>query len=381
MEVLFVTNNVGVIADLGNSETRIGVLLNGKWYEKDIPNTFVALEKRYSLRSEYMNEKTTVFQHEGAYYANGQLVDVEFINRELRPSSLQHKAGQLSTSLSLIMTLYVVHKIVAEVTGTPLADVRLDIEFTVALPPLEHETGEVEMEKTVRDIKELKIFSPNSVTIPMNISKVSVVPEGVSAFFGAFYEEADGQLAEFEKNKMFEQGYVLIVDIGAGTTDVAIIKDTELQLESKDTFKLGGNRVESLLAVSLKKAYKTTPSRQALKEAVQTGYLLLGAKPQDVTETLSAVKRDFAQTLNNQLRQYFERISVDLMEIKGLLLVGGGGLASEYNGIVTTQPMNEYFMEYFKTLAPYCELVNTRGLNLRRLNFEGMKIIHKYSNS
>jgi hypothetical protein len=371
---------VGVIVDLGNSETRVGVFINEKWLEKNVTNSFAALEIRYALKNEYRNSKTTILRHRGAWYANGQLVDMEFINRELRPSSLEEKAKQISTPLSLIMILYTVHTMVSNELGVSMQDLELDIDFTIALPPLEHDVSEAEMEKLVREITEIEVCSPIEWKKNISISRVRVVPEGVSAFFGAFYEERDGALVECSANQQFSQGYVLIVDIGAGTTDVALIKDTELQLESKDTFnKLGGNLVDSILQVELKKQYKVTPSKAAIREVVQTGHLTIGAKGHDVADVLSLVKRNFSQRLNNQLRTYFERISVDLMEIKGLLLIGGGGLASMFDGNVTTQPLSEYFMEYFRTLAPYCELVNTRGLNLRRMNFEGMKFIHRYS--
>ena len=369
---------VGIVVDLGNSETRVGIFLNGKFYEKDIANTFAALPAKYSLKREYINEDTIVFKLDKGYYAHGKLVEMEFLGRALRPSSLEAKTDQLVTRLSLVMVLYTAQYLVAKELGVALGDVHLDIDFTIALPPLEHDISESKMADLIRGIDGIDLFSPR-ISLPMTISNVKVVPEAVTAFFGAFYEEINGSLGEYPLNAPFSEGYVLIIDIGAGTTDVALVKDTELQLESKDTFKIGGNQVESLLLNEVKRQELGSPSESAIKEAVRTGFLTLGQQSIDMSETLESVKQIFSQKIQTELVRYFERISVDLLEIKGLLLVGGGGLPSMRGNAITTNPLSDYFMTFFKKLAPHCELLNTRNVNLRRMNFEGMKIIHKYA--
>jgi hypothetical protein len=160
---------------------------------------------------------------------------------------------------------------------------------------------------------------------------------------------------------------------------MALIKDTELVLESKDTFKkMGGNIVESLLNIEIKKNLRFQPSKNALRKAIQTGYIEQGNNMHDISELLINAKSNFSQRLLASVKTYFERIAIDMQELKGILIVGGGALASEYKGKITTPPMSQLFMNYFHELAPYCGELDTRDLNLRMLNFEGMKFLYKY---
>lgn len=376
----------GLLIDLGNSETRATSLVSNKKYPMILSNKFAELQSGVAVPKEYKNSKTTVFYNGGMHFANGQYVEREFVGLEIRPSAIQSKGEQLSTDLSLNLVFIQALLKLAEIYSVPVSTIDATFSVSIIIPPLEHDTKADVIADKIRNIKTVKAQIPVEMDIPIKIESVNVYPEGVAAFFGAFYKEEEKggmlSLVEVPENKIFETGYVLVLDIGAGTTDVVLIKDTELVLNSKDTFNRGGNTVESLARNGIKKKYGFSP--KSLANVIATCELSEGIETHYVEDILNHAKDTYSKALMEDLRQYLERMMVDMQEIKGILVVGGGSLPSirkdeNGNDVIVSPAMSSVLQKYLKVLAPKIQLMNINNKNARLLNIEGLEYIHKYS--
>lgn len=370
----------GILLDLGNSETRLTLLTGGKCIPMTLSNRFAQLDNNYKIPREYStNDKSRVFCYNNIYWANGALADREFAVSLMRPSATQMKTGTIIGKLTLNLAFIVVLEELAKMNNVEVSDIKATFNVSVLLPPLEHSVQSSAMEEEIRSIKEVVSFIPKNYRVAFDIDEVKVYPEGVASFFGVYFKEADGTLIESDENKMFGTGIVLILDIGAGTTDLVLIKDTELLVNSKETFAIGGNTVRAALKKLVKTNYNYSATDSVLDAAIQTGLLEQGAKMIDVSQLITEAKRDYSLNMRNQLQTYIEAQQIDPASIKGLLVVGGGSLATENEGKVVSPSMANILVDYLNDLAPNIGLVSLLGQNPRLLNIVGLKYIHKYA--
>ena len=367
----------GILIDFGNSETRMTLLVNNKSKTIVLSNKFAALESGYTVPLEYDNDKTNVICVNGSYYASGALADREFAGQLIRPSSMQNKSEQLVTEISYNMALITAIRELSVGSGLSVSEIEPTFNISVLLPPMEHDIHIDTMKQLLKNVNSVTSYMPVEFTCPVKIDKVQVLPEGVAAFFGVYYTEQDGGLVEVFENLAFSTGNVLILDIGAGTTDVVMIKDTELVLDSKDTFSLGGNTVEGQLRKLLRQKYGFTPSD--ISSIVERGELNDGNTVKDVSALVTSAKDMYSKMLMTHIHGYLERMSISMREVKGILVVGGGSLPSMRDGKVVSPAMSDVLINYFKELSPNISLMNTEGKNPRLLNIEGLQYIHKYS--
>lgn len=367
----------GILVDFGNSETRMTLLVNNKAITSFLSNKFAVLSSGYNVPIEYNNDKSNVLCVNGSYYANGALADREFAGQLIRPSSMQTKTEQLVTEISLNLVIIKAIYQLASGYGVPVSDIEPTFSISVLLPPMEHDTHINKMKELVQSVKYINSYLPAEFSCPVNIDSVQVLPEGVAAFFGVYYTELDGALVEVQDNLVFSTGNVLILDIGAGTTDVVMIRDTELVLDSKDTFNLGGNTVEAQLKKSIRQKFGYTPSD--VSSIVETGELLDGSIVHDVSDLVTSAKDMYSKMLMTHIRSYLERMMISMREVKGILVSGGGSLSSVKDDKIVSPAMSEVLINYFKELSPNISLMNTEGKNPRLLNIQGLQYIHKYS--
>lgn len=368
---------ITVLTDLGNSETRFYIIYNGKTWFKTTSNQYVQLNE--SVPTEYCNEKTCSFEYGGLMYAQGKYVMRECSARAIRPNSLQHKCEQLVTDLTINMALITALKVVATVRECTVDDLG-DVEFNIGvlLPPAEHSKKAAELKAKLESITYVRSLTPVEFTKPVKIVSTIVVPEGASAFIAAMYALRDGRLESRACNKIYETGDVLVIDIGAGTTDIVQIKDSDLVLNSKDTLRKGGRNIESICKQRLSKEYDYVPSDAAIREVFKTGYLMQGNTQHDVVDILNEAKNHFSGILYEYLVSYLERNELEIRAIKGLLVVGGGALETVRDGVVVSPKIAEQLVTYIQQLSKTIELVDIGDVDPRRMNIEGLRLYYAF---
>lgn len=396
--------NVGLALDFGNSETRVALITQKKVFRYNMSNRFAEVDKTQKIRKKYVNDKSTIFDFNGSYFANGQLVELEYTGLEERPSALESKTSQLVTRLTLNLAIIKAYKILAIANNVPVTSLEVTFNISTLLPPLDHEMNEDKMKAIITELKSVTTYSPQHFVRDFKIGDVNIYSEAVAAFFGTFFQETytdsnlpiswtsledsgttysesgtTVSLTEVEANKKFMSGYVLVLDIGAGTTDVALFKDMELLERSKATFNKGGNMVESIIQNEFKKKYGYSPEPDSMSEIVQHGMIVEGSETIDVSDIVTSAKDSYSKAVMEDIRKYLERIMIDMPVIKGLLVAGGGSLPSVYDGQVVSPAMSGVLMAYLNRLAPRLAPVETEGKNLRELNIDGLIFMHKYA--
>lgn len=367
----------GLLIDFGNSETRVTLIANNNSKTFLLSNRFAVLPSGYVIPAEYKNDKSNILCVGSCYYANGHLADREFQGELIRPSALQKKSEQLVTEISLNLALITAVSELASGSGIIVSELEPTFDVSVLLPPMEHDTSVEAIRNLIKGVKVVHSFLPQQFDCAINIGDVKVFSEGVAAFFGVYYKEEDGELVEVPENSRYSEGYILILDIGAGTTDVVMIKDMELVLDSKDTFNLGGNMVEGELKKLIRKNYGFTPND--VSKVVATGELEDGASLVDVSDLVTKAKDSYSKRLLENIKTYLERMSMSMREVKSVLVIGGGSLPSVRDGVVVSPAMSDVLVNYLKELSPNISMMNIDGKNPRMLNIEGLQFIHKFS--
>lgn len=383
-----------ILLDLGNSETRLTVLSGGKSYHAKLSNRFAELPQDYRISKKYADGKTNIFVYDNVQFANGPLAEREFSNQLIRPTALESKTEQLPTNLTIHLAIIRTIRLLSAVNGVPVTALNVNLNFVALLPPLDLQASEQNMIDLIKSHTTVHSQLPDNFQMNYTIGEVEVYSEAVAAFFGAFYEEqnigapylsndfvtkiSDQNvfLQNVEKNEKFQQGYVLVIDIGAGTTDVAVFLDGELIEMSPDTFNKGGNTVESYVSKTIRTEYRFFPPN--VNEVVTTGILREGSKVHDVREIVTAGKKHYSSLIETDIQRYLEGLSIEMRAISGLLVVGGGSLESKRDGEVVSPSMSKVLVEFLQRLAPNVELVDTEGKDLRNLNIEGVEIIAKH---
>lgn len=370
--------NAGILLDLGNSETRMTLLSGGQTKDFILSNCFAEMPSKYVVPEKYKNDKSTIFCYNMVYYANGYIVDMEFRNEIIKPNALMGKTDQLTTKLSLNIAYIKALRELAMQYNVPVSELDVTFRVSVLLPPLEEDIHKDDMIALVKDIKSVTSLIPSDMTMKFEVSDVKVLPEGVASFFGVTFKEVNNNLDIAHENEDYQSGYSLVLDIGAGTTDMVLIKDGTLVQGSKTTLRKGGNTVESNLKSEIRKKYGFAPADMA--PVVRTGILVDGNVEHDVSDLLTASKKYYSASMKNDIIDYIQDNMIEMREIKGILVVGGGSLATERDGKIVSPAMSEVLLEYLKELAPNLSIIDTLGLNPRLLNIIGLKYVHKYDN-
>lgn len=389
--------NVDVLMDIGNSETRYYYVENEKGVELTeveryhecmqtelhiASNHYATLSPMYSVPEEYSTDENTIFQDtEGVTWANGKIVDMEFAKQVIKPHALQNKVNNSCTMLTIQLILA---NILYDMSNKyDIKPDKLDVTFNLLLllPPFEVETATQDITEKVMSIKTLKVKVPTPFEAKVNIANISTYPEGYPAFMSsmfAVYQEEDTEEYYMEVRpeceKYFE-GEVLLVDIGAGTTDIMLFRDGRLVQGSKETVKRGGNNVVALFQKNIKREYDITiDTNKILNDCVLTEGM---NTKHNVEECLNEAKRVFAKELINSLQSYLESQSVETRLLRGLVITGGGSLSTIREGKVVSPALGDMLTDFLKELAPYCEVVTTN--NPRHANILGLKLLYMLS--
>lgn len=374
----------GLMIDLGNSETRYGILVNNIYRTNTLSNAWGLGGADYVIPEEYANDKSTVMVLQTAQgpirYAHGKIVAREFTMDALTPNAQNKKLTQDANKLSLQMVFYSALKDIARETLQSVDNLEVTFSVALLLPPEEQQTDSKKAIEYIKGINSVEIKHPDDKVFKFDVDSVKVIPEGLAAFFAVCFEEKDGGLVERPENEIFLTGQTLIVDIGAGTTDFIRVEDCELITSSRATYQKGGNTVEAYLKRVFKTKFDIT--KPNMKRVITEGILESGVEEIDVTEYVKQAKLTYTKNLNNDIIAYIESQSMDIKTIKGILLTGGGSMPTlDKDGNVKVPAMSDLLTAYIRQVAPQLKTLDTLGLNPRFMNLEGLKLIYKYANN
>lgn len=214
------------------------------------------------------------------------------------------------------------------------------------------------------------------VAVEFEIADVAVFAESVMAMASFFFNMNGVPKVE---NKEYMSGKVLSLDIGASTSDVAIIENGKFLDKTGRTIKTGGNvaRGSFINYITSEEGYEL-PEADA-EVAIAEGRIPYGSTYKEVGSVVEQAKRDLANQLIRPLSTYFNQIEVPIQSIKAIVVSGGGSMSGQYindNGEVvkTSEPLSKYVTEAIQSICagvkavPYGEdarFANIKGLFIR----------------
>lgn len=368
-----------LILDLGNSETR-GVLRVGEIINKTRIEHNFYLSNYFSPifegvggipeSDDYTEENSTVFTLDDDFkigngvvnrdtYVNGLMCSNEFSDTQDKPTAMTKKYDSSYTVLTIITAIkqsaiwmkdyfgkkgknFSVQQLINEVAW----------ELTILLPPSQEKAGGLVLQETLVGQIPVKFELPKA-DARINITKVTIRAEGMMSYTGVLLSKTRRQP---RPNKIFMQkAKVMVLDIGAGTTDLIVIDQGKAIERSKYTIDLGGNNITQTLRTTVQTNLEIRLSAQVFEQGVITGKVKQGLKEHDVTDELIGAKRSVAAKISKEVKDYLESSGIEANSIEYILVVGGGSIPSENDKV---KPISDYLLDSIKRFAPQVGLVD-----------------------
>ena len=347
-----IEGKASLVIDLGNSETRVETIFGktklGKPRKRvsTFTNKFGDLpDKRLLNNVDYSEENSKVFEVGGNYICTGEMCDKEKGTSALRPSSSIKKYDSLITLYTLNRAFLQGYYDIADMSRQDIESIDVVWTVSVLLPPSDLELGAEKMKELVKSVKKLTYLMPDFEK-EINIESVRVYPEGFCAFVGAVFENSRKIRKGFEE---VLKSSTLVIDIGAGTTDLCIVKDTKLVDGSRYSEETGGNQVFQKINMELRKKFGKNFPEDSLRSSAVSGIIKVGAREIDISAELENARKEVATKLSSAIRNYIESSNYSIFDIENILICGGGAdsCGSEL------KPLGEYLKEDLKDWMSY----------------------------
>lgn len=380
-----ITGTAKLVVDLGNSETRVKTIY-GKTAKGNVRERLSIIDNRYSIVPDekldlylkgdtYSSESSYVFERNGIYYCNGDVCNIEMAQTSFRPTALEKKYESKVTLFTLINAFRQGIEDVAIFSNCDSDNVGVDWEVYLLLPPEDLEAGSQAIASMVKSIEDINFLMPELYK-KISISKVKVFPEGMCAFFGVLFS-SKGIVRKGYDYLMNPVESTVIFDIGAGTTDIVMIRGSQIVQSSRFTKEIGGNNVHRLVQRSLRNKGISLPD-EVVREGVNTGYVKSGSRSIDIAEEIASAKQAVSNQLVDAVQEFFESSMISIRTISNILVCGGGAEIAPNKEI---KPISDYIVNYMKRLSPDIKLVKIpedeegNPVSSRLLNINGAGIL------
>lgn len=380
-----ITGTAKLVVDLGNSETRVKTIY-GKTAKGNVRERLSIIDNRYSIVPDekldlylkgdtYSSESSYVFERNGIYYCNGDVCNIEMAQTSFRPTALEKKYESKVTLFTLINAFRQGIEDVAIFSNCDSDNVDVDWEVYLLLPPEDLEAGSQAIASMVKGIEDINFLMPE-LKKKISISKVKVFPEGMCAFFGVLFS-SKGIVRKGYDYLMNPVESTVIFDIGAGTTDIVMIRGSQIVQSSRFTKEIGGNNVHRLVQRSLRNKGISLPD-EVVREGVNTGYVKSGSRSINIAEEIASAKQAVSNQLVDAVQEFFESSMISIRTISNILVCGGGAEVSSNKEI---KPISDYIVNYMKRLSPDIKLVKIpedeggNPVSSRLLNINGAGIL------
>lgn len=252
-----------------------------------------------------------------------------------------------------------------------------DITLYLAVPPIEiHEARELFKKKLVGNYTVTFPKYMDGTVVSVNIVDVKCFEESFMASTSFFFNMTG---VPKEQNKGYLTGTVLSLDIGASTTDIAVIKNGTYLDKSGKTYRAGGNEARDLLRDQILATYDIDLDVEGAEKCMAEGRLQQGNRYTEVRELIHNAKEALARKLTINMQTYFKLIGIDLNMVNAIVVSGGGSLQSQYINndgeiVKTSEPMSYFVTQELLKISsgtdvvPYgdeARFANVKGLFIR----------------
>ena len=285
-----------------------------------------------------------------------------------RPSVNMHKHVQRINYVSAI---------IASAISRMKFELTEDIELYLAVPPIEiHQARSVFKENLLGTYTVTFPKYMGGTVVKLNVTDVKCYEESYMASTSFFFNMSG---IPKETSKKYLTGTVLSLDIGASTTDLAIIKNGRYLDKSGQTYKTGGNEARDFLMNEVCARYAMDMAIEDAEKSMAEGRLQQGNTYVDISDIVAQSKSALAKKLTIHMQTYFKRVGIDIKTINAIVVSGGGSMQSQYVNndgevIKTSEPMSAFVTAELQLWSPGTEVVpygedarfgNVKGLFIR----------------
>ena len=203
-----------------------------------------------------------------------------------------------------------------------------DILLVMDVPPIEINIAKKVFKENLVGKYKVTFHKYNGGTVVnFNIVNVEVYEESVMAMASFFFNMNGAPKAEARE---YMRGRVLSLDIGASTSDLAVIQDGKFLDYTGRTIKTGGNvaRGAFINLIAAQEGYEM-PEGDA-EVAIAEGRIAEGNGYKDVGDLVAESKKELAAQIKTNLSTYFSQIKIPVNLIRAVVVSGGGSMAGQY---------------------------------------------------
>ncbi len=144
-----------------------------------------------------------------------------------------------------------------------------------------------------------------------------VISEGIAAWMDLVLRRNTHGKLEFDRALVSER--VAIIDIGGRTTDIAVVKDCNLDESRSSTIYSGMLAVREAIAQAIADRYEISPTSELINSVMKTGHIKLWGKPVNITELIEQEKRTVVRRIESETKK---RLG-DGSDLDKVVFVGG----------------------------------------------------------
>lgn len=249
----------------------------------------------------------------------------------------------------------------------------------IAVPPVEINNAKQVFKQEL--VGKYKVTFPkymDGVAVEFTIADVMVYEESVLAM-ASFFFNMNGTPKEDHRD--FMRGRVLSLDIGASTSDAAIIEDGRFLERSGRTIKTGGNVARSTFINLITEQEGYNLPESDAEKAIAEGRIVEGNGYKDVSDLVNQSKKELAHQLITPLTKYFGEVGIPIQQIRAIVVSGGGSMPGQYTNddgevVITSEPLSKHVTEALRDICPGV-LTVPYGEDARFANVKGLFIRSK----
>lgn len=387
-------SKIKLVLDLGNSETRVFLISKTSQAFFTLSNKYTAQTRELNLEA-YQDTDSVLFEviDNGlpVRIATGKLSN-EFTTR-ISPSGLEQK--HLSTT-----TLLGLHRALIEVVDylSKQENISKDQVFEMFLfdlyllmPPLEVNSAQEYFDNILLQGIPLNVKFPESYQGLLQVNSIKVLNEGLMGYVGLSVDFATLKPRSLDND--IRKSKLMLLDIGAGTTELIVVDNNTMVESSRTTLRIGCININSQAKRLFEGKFGFAIDDSDIEKAIiNKGVAQIGRRQYDVVDFVNSARKEVAGGLVRQITSYLTSVStlVPLSTIEDLLVFGGGVMGERVNGLI---PFADFIVQSLTASAPGAELVNYQSyvgteidtsiqgqkllLNERTLNIIGGSIIAK----
>lgn len=284
----------------------------------------------------------------------------------VRPSILQNKSQQRINYISAIAA------VALNLFKIGRAD---ELDLYLALPPVEVKGAKDLVRNNLVGKYTVTFHKMGNFRVEFSIRDVHIFEESFLAIMSYFFN-MDGSVRDTASK--YASGSILSLDIGASTTDLAVVTNMKYLEKSGQTYKTGGNVARDYLANYIRANAGYDVTDEMAESAIAEGRIQYGNDYMDCSDAVSEAKRELANQIVNQMQTYFRMVNIPMQTIRAIVVSGGGSMEGFYvdgNGEThhTSNPISDYITD---ELSKVCSgiMVERFEENPRMANVMGLFI-------